>query len=58
MYKHIQADLEVNNINGTEENHSLIQSPEEQKFDCLCWKMFLLWAAQDNSAIVTHCCYF
>lgn len=21
MYKHIQADLEVNNINGIEENH-------------------------------------
>lgn len=34
MYKYMEADLEVDNINGIEENHSLIQSPEEQNFSC------------------------
>lgn len=29
MYKYMQADFEVDNINGIEENHSLIQSPKE-----------------------------
>lgn len=41
MYKYMQADLEVDNINGIEENHSLIQSPEEQNFSCFVGKCFL-----------------
>lgn len=42
MYKYTEVDWEVDNINGIGEIYSLIQSPEEQKFVCLCLKIFLL----------------
>lgn len=42
MYKYMQVDWEVDNINGIGENHSFIQAPEEQELDCLCWKIVLL----------------